>query len=387
MAGRSKTGGARAAAGAFVIPVGTAICECLLEVAQPVELGCKHLAVGRDALGGSGLNYALRLLAAGGDVFPILTVGDDDRGRRVQEALLKAATAGRASAPVMAFLRSRDFLAPNIRTLRSVILLDGAARTIFSYDCEGHHAFLAHVERQWDRLAPAIRGRRGALILGHIYGDRPHRPTIPAGACTRFLVDRFGGAGPVLINFGNSQLALGIDFWMPLLRSCDIIQANTQEIGGFFAASGRTDEPLRMLHFLRDQPFSTVLTLGGQGALLIDRTDRRRILHLPAWSVKTVDPTGAGDACAAGLAVGLRGRKSYTSCQIQRALAQGALWSAYACTSVGGAGSCPNARTLSRFRSRLAASQANTFRALSVEAAAALLGADAHALRHPAVQD
>lgn len=48
---------------------------------------------------------------------------------------------------------------------------------------------------------------------------------------------------------------------------------------------------------------SVILTLGGRGALLVEAG--QAAVHLPAYPVKVVDTTAAGDAFVAGLAVGL----------------------------------------------------------------------------------
>ncbi len=90
----------------------------------------------------------------------------------------------------------------------------------------------------------------------------------------------------------------------PLCREADMLivkQADAQVVFGIAHA-----QPAEMLRTLADQ-FArrvVVLTLGAQGALVLDKTDGV-VVHAPAYPVPfIVDRVGAGDAFAAGFIAG-----------------------------------------------------------------------------------
>ena len=220
----------------------------------------------------------------------------------------------------------------------------------------------------------------GDLRAARQRGYRPHlwrrrtRPGQGPWGLHAFPADRFGASSLVVANFGNTQLALGAEFWLPRLGRCDVFQGNAREIAHFFAAGGRPRlSPGEVLRILSRQPFSTVITMGRLGAILLDRTDRRCLLHRPAWDIEVLDPTGAGDAFAAGMVASLGGRQAYTTAGIRRAVGEGAVWSACACLHAGGGGECPDAAGLARFRRQLRGSSVPQVRAVSNEVAAAML--------------
>lgn len=66
----------------------------------------------------------------------------------------------------------------------------------------------------------------------------------------------------------------------------------------------RTDSPEKALHVLADVVREPVVTLGGEGAMALDRLTGD-IVHVPALQVEVVDASGAGDVFNAGWAAGL----------------------------------------------------------------------------------
>ena len=76
-----------------------------------------------------------------------------------------------------------------------------------------------------------------------------------------------------------------------------------------------------------------------------------------AWPVldvkKVIDPTGAGDAFAAGVTSYLSERPKFTTSDFQSAIGVGRVWAAYACRTKGGAGDCPGQKDLLKFQSEL----------------------------------
>jgi ribokinase len=87
-----------------------------------------------------------------------------------------------------------------------------------------------------------------------------------------------------------------------LLRLTDVCVPNESELENLTARPVRKiAEAKEAARVLRDQGAETVIvTLGKQGALLV--TDDRAE-QFPAFAVNAIDPTGAGDAFVAGLAV------------------------------------------------------------------------------------
>jgi len=87
-----------------------------------------------------------------------------------------------------------------------------------------------------------------------------------------------------------------------LLQLCDLCVPNETEIELLteraIGSIGETEAAAAELR--RRGVRSVVVTLGGRGALLLDGDG---VAHIPAIPVKAVDPTGAGDAFTAGLAV------------------------------------------------------------------------------------
>ncbi len=90
------------------------------------------------------------------------------------------------------------------------------------------------------------------------------------------------------------------------LAGVDVVVPNRSELavlsGGAEAAS--IDEVVDQLGALADPPPAAVVTLGGDGALVVDGLGSGTpvVEHVPAVEVDVVDTTGAGDAFCGGLA-------------------------------------------------------------------------------------
>ena len=89
-----------------------------------------------------------------------------------------------------------------------------------------------------------------------------------------------------------------------LLQLCDLCVPNKTEMEHLAKCSiDTTDGARTAADLLRARGVKTVaMTLGRNGALLVDDAGA---LHIPAVQVEAVDPTGAGDAFTAALAVSL----------------------------------------------------------------------------------
>ena len=89
-----------------------------------------------------------------------------------------------------------------------------------------------------------------------------------------------------------------------LLELCDICVPNKTEIATIVGQQVNSDQDaIHAAELLRDRGVKrVVLTMGGEGVLLVDESGSS---HIPATKVDAVDTTGAGDAFTGGMAVGL----------------------------------------------------------------------------------
>jgi 2-dehydro-3-deoxygluconokinase len=93
----------------------------------------------------------------------------------------------------------------------------------------------------------------------------------------------------------EKQIAIrGAKVLKPIIKNVDILLPNKE---GAKTLTGETDIKVAAKKFLEWGPKIVVITLGGEGCLITTATMQERI---PAYKVKVVDTTGAGDAfCAA----------------------------------------------------------------------------------------
>nr|MDO8086422.1 carbohydrate kinase family protein [Candidatus Sigynarchaeum springense] len=93
----------------------------------------------------------------------------------------------------------------------------------------------------------------------------------------------------------EKQIAVrGLAALKPIIKDVDILLPNKE---GAKALTGETDIKAAAKKFLGWGPKLVIITLGGEGCLITTSTMQKRI---PAYKVKVLDTTGAGDAfCAA----------------------------------------------------------------------------------------
>jgi sugar/nucleoside kinase (ribokinase family) len=288
------------------------------------------------------------LLAAGIDVSPILPLADDEVGRTIIEAIQTAARTGRAHADV-----SDVFVdAEGASTPYSTILASPGQRTVFNeFAPEMLVAFAGHCG---SRLERALKGAAlpRALIIGHIHADRAS--TAASAGASGEITERLirvarERAIPVFLNPGSAQYGLGIRRWEALLPMLDGLQMDVHEMRAFAAELGIT----RLYDALEwfGSRCTTVITLERAGAVARRRGGSAAVISWPfsLSSREVVDPTGAGDACMAGLVASALGGALDTDEALLRAVDQGMLWAAHACTHVGGAPDCPTTAQLQEF--------------------------------------
>ena len=358
-----------------VLVVGSGNAETVLDLNSDLVQGQKHNVKRVELFGGSGVNYTLRLLQYDGTwVLPILSIGEDVIGKSIQQAVLDAMahthTDPEAGLGVSGFCADSDFLCRGLITPQSTVITVKDLRTIFREEMRGAEHFRDFAER---RLAQ-VRGLHGvavdvgAVMIGHIYADRPGLRPGDEGSITRTIIDQYWDRAILFANFGESQYCLGCEFWEDLLPRLTAFQLSIEEARGFFGCRsavdgdgpGRTPLSLyEMVLWFQERHITAVITLDRFGAVATFR-GQDGVLFAPAFELDHFeDSTGAGDAFGAGLV--------HTLCRapcveagdaasfglFQTALKQARIWAAHACTTRGATSQCPSKGGLADFEAEL----------------------------------
>jgi len=358
-----------------VITVGSGAFENILLCDGVLQLGGKHIVQQEESLGGSGLNYTLRLLAAGKEVLPILPVGDDPLGQLIRESILVAAEKVPGPERLKKFLAPRQFFVPNIRTPRSTILVNQLQTTVFSEKFIEGKGFRRHLEKRFHDIEERLGVMPGAVMIGHIYSDKNNgHPHVP-GECTHYIIDRWQGKAPIFLNLGHSQIELGIDFWEDAFRQATVIQMNIWEYKKLMRKEERLPSLREIIDWFTDRKINGVISMGRFGALGTYGDGKDGLIYgqslLPPERV--MDTTGAGDAFAAGLAVALTGKKDFTFPDFHSAMAEAGVWASFACTTYGGSGSCPDRPALETFLREIGGDHLKPVRIIKKESAGPML--------------
>ncbi|MDI3339092.1 MAG: carbohydrate kinase family protein [Sphaerobacter sp.] len=246
----------------------------------PGDYAIVHRAV--EQPGGTTANLAVALARLGVHVSLAAMVGDDAEGRRLREELAAAGVdirhvRTRASEP----------------TDRSTIIVAG----------EGAAADRTIVWRRGARL------RRGDhLPIEEFFAYDLVVVDVDDPRLRRLIVDlsmhvspRTRLLGP-LVYLTTLDPATGLD----LALRHDYVVGNATEL---CYLTGAPDLPAALAvlreEMILSQTRLAAITCGADGCVLVDRD---RVVTVPAFDVEVVDPTGAGDAFAAGLALGIVSR-------------------------------------------------------------------------------
>jgi sugar/nucleoside kinase (ribokinase family) len=202
-----------------------------------------------------------------------------------------------------------------------VILLDGEERTMLTE--RGANAALRSATVTDELLAAAGL----VLVSGYsILDGFPERDV-------RDLLERAAAAGaPVAVTLGSvGYLAdFGVPAYLELVGDVDLVFANLDEAR---LVTGE-QQPDRIAQELGVLFRRVVLTLGAEGSLVIERG--RQPVAVPAMPVRMVDPTGAGDAFAAGFLHRLMQVGTFGSAELVAAAEAGAFVAARAVMVMGG---------------------------------------------------
>lgn len=358
-----------------VIAVGSGAVENIIVCDSGLQLGRKHIVRQEESLGGSGLNYTLRLMGAGREVLPILPVGPDARGQLIRESIVAAAAKTRVAPILVKFLSPRRFFVPRLKTPRSTILVNDGQTTVFSEKFLEGKDFRRHLEKRFADIEEGLAVTPGAVMIGHLYSDRRNGPPHIPGELTRLIIARWQGKAPIFLNPGHSQIELGIRFWEDSFRQAAVVQMNIWEYKNLMKTGGRLPSLREVIEWFTDRGITAVISMGRFGSLGVFGNGQDGLVYgqplLPPERVR--DTTGAGDAFAAGLVSALAGKNSFSFDDFRRAIAVAGVWASFACTTFGGSGHCPSAQELAAFRKELGDDEAKSVRIVEMRAAGPML--------------
>lgn len=228
----------------------------------------------RNVPGGKGANQAIAASRLGADVSMVGRVGDDHFGRQLRRALAddgvdtKHVTVDRgAPTGVAAVIVER---AGGNR----IIVVPGANGALTPEDVQAAASTIA---------------RSDVLLL---------QLEVPLPAIVRAVEIAHQGRTQVVLNPAPAQ-----SLPQSLVPQVDYLIPN--EVEAAMLSGGAGKEPLACAQALRQMGFRTVVvTLGEQGALLVDNTG---VIQAEALPVAVIDTTAAGDAFVGAFAVAIAG--------------------------------------------------------------------------------
>lgn len=273
--------------------VGSANADLVVDVARRPGAGETVLGSNlRIAPGGKGANQAVAAARLGARVSFVGAVGDDEHGRLVRDALTRAGVSrgglttvdrptGAALVTITPDGRTGTVLAAGANEALSPELVDAAAE-----DWVGADVVVLQLEVP-EATVRHVATRAAAAGSRVVLNAAPPAPLVPAV---------LNLADPLVVNEHEAAF---------LLRHSAAPSALRIELAG--RASPLTAAMLAT-ELLEVGPRSVVVTVGENGAVVIERTREDRLpepVRLPAAPARVVDTWGAGDAFVGALATGL----------------------------------------------------------------------------------
>ena len=353
----------------LILIVGSGNVEYVINLGKELVPDQKYLVPFHNLIGGSGVNYTLRLLNAGFQVFPIISIGNDTLGYNIRRHILNFSKNVSFSAKILSYIRSENFFVRNIKTPRTFIIVEKKCRTIFAEEIEKKENFSNHLKNSLSYLN-TIRENINCVIIGHIQSDHSdQRGTIP-GESTKHVIDSFYNKSLIFANFGYSQISLGAGFWEEYLKKISIFQLNLSELKAFFNKMKVKMCLSEIIEWFRDRCITCVITLDKLGAIGTFKDGKDGVVFSRPYKVKGfVDSTGAGDAFGAGLVSKINHKVDFTFSDFHDSIAEASCWAAYACTKIGGAWNCPDRESLMEFRRNMEKDNYNHLEVLSIKKA------------------
>ncbi len=331
---------------------GSANAEHIIRPEGDMIIGAKNNSQGVDLLGGGGLNYSSRLIRMGVETLPFLSVGEDKIGQKIQDYILSIIRESNLCQEIMDFVESEGFCVPNATTSHATIIVKNSQRTIFSQRAKESHYYRRLLPKKL-QLASSLRlSDASGVIIGHLSCDHCDGNSCADTECTETLIKKYDDNTPILVNFGKSQLSRGYSYWKSKITADVIYQFNLAEAKLYFKGAVGDDPSLGdILHFFRHNKITGVVTLDRFGAVANYKDGRNGVIL--AWplldATQIVDPTGAGDAFAAGIMARLKGKTRISFSDFFSSIENGRNWAAYACRTYGGSGDCPRKKDLENF--------------------------------------
>jgi len=338
-----------------ILVIGSGVAENVLTTESKIKMDQKHIVKRFELLGGSGLNYTFRLAQTGHPAFPILSVGKDALGLKIQKEVSEASASQCLGQAVSDFVDKPNFLCDQLHTPQTTIVVSGDQRTIFTEEMEGVQFFKKFVDSRMKKLNKYSKSIR-AVMIGHIYADNPDLNPTEKGSTTIEIIKKYRNRGTLIFaNFGESQLSCGRDFWIKNnMTDVDIFQFSLNEVRRFFAKEERVPTLPEIIAWFRQNSITAVITLEKFGAIATFKNGKDGIIFgWPFELDRVVDSTGAGDAFGAGLVSTLYKKGSIEFHDFVGAVKRARVWAAYACTTLGGSNDCPDITELQEFEKKL----------------------------------
>jgi sugar/nucleoside kinase (ribokinase family) len=328
-----------------IVVVGGANIEYILKSKDNIVRGSKNFVDVEEFIGGSGVNYTMRLLSVGSPVYPILFVGNDENGKKIHKTILDALSSS-IDDKSRFFIQSNNFFVKNLKTPQSTIVVEGVHRTILSSDQNNENIFKEFVKERLSSIEDI-----SALIIGHIRSDREEINHDKNDLSTIYAIENISDGCLVYSNFGRTQIEYGVDYWKKYLCKIDIFQLNVQEFNTFFKKESKKLYLKEIIKKIRELNINAIVTLDRFGAIGIMKDLTNALFMARPVNIKEqfVDSTGAGDAFCAGMVYKLSGNKNFTKIDFKEAMEMARSWAAFACQSYGGANHCPSRKNIEAY--------------------------------------
>ena len=264
--------------------------------------------------GGKGANQAVAARLLGAEVRMIGCVGQDDGGSRMRADLAKLGIGveGIMSVPGAATGTALILVDPDGRNQIGVAL--GANERLTVEMASAHEEIIAWADVLLCQLETPLPVVRWSLERAKHHDVTAILNPAPAQSLT------------------DDLLAI-VDFLPPNESEAQTLSG--LEVSNLESASEAAQ------HLLARGARRVVVTLGGEGALACDQA---AALHFPAFPVKVVDTTAAGDAFSGALAVGIAAGGT-----LEQAIPLAAAAAALTCTKRGAQDSLPDRKDVERF--------------------------------------
>ena len=234
--------------------------------------------------GGKGANQAVAAARLGYPVNMIAKVGDDEIGERLRRGLHEAGVNVRGVTQATETSSGVALITTDNRGQNSIVVVPGANGRLLPMDVERFGSLLANAGMILMQLEVPLE----TVVYVAEMGYRKKIPVMLDPAPAREL---------------PPKLLLQLTWLTPNeSETCALCGASPAHGSGPLQL-----DPVRVRQYAEDLlgrgPRHVILKLGSQGAYLASRNGERE--YIPAFKVRAVDSTAAGDAFNAGLAVAL----------------------------------------------------------------------------------